>query len=180
MQGGDQEIWGKGYKQKPKWQLVQGLGPPALELDKSHSGRLYKPALRHFGVRIDPCYPPQQAREQSPPTKGRRQKGPGSERLPHALSVSTESLGGCSWSQIGTAISRFLSGVGDSELDGIITTWVEMRPLFSSWSEVRVIMDAWLPEEGMSTMSVRGGDRSGEEERSALLRSWSCADAGFC
>lgn len=31
---------------KPKWSLAQGIGPRTLEMDKSRSNRLYKPALR--------------------------------------------------------------------------------------------------------------------------------------
>lgn len=43
---------------KPKWTLVQGVGPQTLEVDKSRSGRIHKPTLRQFEVRIDPSYPP--------------------------------------------------------------------------------------------------------------------------
>lgn len=35
---------------KPKWTLSQGVGPRTLELDNSHSGRLYKPTLRQYGI----------------------------------------------------------------------------------------------------------------------------------
>ena len=35
---------------KPKWTLVQGLGPPALEVDKSRTNRVFKPSLRQFGI----------------------------------------------------------------------------------------------------------------------------------
>ncbi|KAK3283882.1 hypothetical protein CYMTET_8433 [Cymbomonas tetramitiformis] len=34
----------------PKWTISQGLGPKSLELDKSRSGRIYKPTLRQYGV----------------------------------------------------------------------------------------------------------------------------------
>lgn len=35
---------------KPKWKLVSGVGPAGVELDKSRSGRLYKPSLRPVGI----------------------------------------------------------------------------------------------------------------------------------
>jgi hypothetical protein len=35
---------------KPKWTLCQGVGPPALEVDSSRSGRVFKPSLRPFGI----------------------------------------------------------------------------------------------------------------------------------
>ena len=35
---------------KPKWILCSGVGPQALELDRSKSLRLYKPSLGRFGV----------------------------------------------------------------------------------------------------------------------------------
>lgn len=42
---------------KPKWKLVQGVGPPGLEVDSSRSGRLFKPSLRPFGIDA-PMYQP--------------------------------------------------------------------------------------------------------------------------
>jgi hypothetical protein len=42
---------------KPKWTLCQGVGPPALEVDSSRSGRVFKPSLRPFGI-SRPIYQP--------------------------------------------------------------------------------------------------------------------------
>ena len=42
---------------KPKWTLCQGVGPPALEVDSSRSGRIFKPSLRPFGI-DRPMYTP--------------------------------------------------------------------------------------------------------------------------
>jgi hypothetical protein len=39
---------------KPKWRLVQGVGPAGLELDRSRTGRLHKPSLNPFGVDTAP------------------------------------------------------------------------------------------------------------------------------
>ena len=44
-------------KGKPKWKLVQGVGPPGLEIDSSRSGRLFKPNLRQYGIE-GPMYKP--------------------------------------------------------------------------------------------------------------------------
>jgi hypothetical protein len=43
-----------GGEGKLKWTLAQGVGPPTLELDKSKSGRVYKPTLRQFDIPIEP------------------------------------------------------------------------------------------------------------------------------
>jgi hypothetical protein len=48
---------GSSGKGKPKWKLVQGVGPPGLEVDSSRSGRLHKPSLRPFGIET-PMYRP--------------------------------------------------------------------------------------------------------------------------
>ncbi|KAJ9455672.1 hypothetical protein DIPPA_19589 [Diplonema papillatum] len=38
---------------KPKWTLSEGVGPPTLELDRSHSGKLYKKSYRACGLTGD-------------------------------------------------------------------------------------------------------------------------------
>jgi hypothetical protein len=35
---------------KPKWTLVQGIGPPSLEVDRSRSNRIWRPSLSQFGL----------------------------------------------------------------------------------------------------------------------------------
>ena len=42
-------------ERKPKWTLAQGVGPSTLELDRSGSGRIYKPSLRQFGIEASPA-----------------------------------------------------------------------------------------------------------------------------
>ena len=39
---------------RPKWRLVQGVGPAGLELDRSRTGRLHKPSLKPFGIDTRP------------------------------------------------------------------------------------------------------------------------------
>ena len=39
---------------KPRYRLVQGVGPAGLELDRSRTGRLHKPSLRPFGIDVRP------------------------------------------------------------------------------------------------------------------------------
>lgn len=39
---------------KPKWRLAQGVGPAGLELDRTRTGRLFKPSLRPFGIDVTP------------------------------------------------------------------------------------------------------------------------------
>lgn len=48
---------------KPKWTLAHGAGPQVLELDRSRSGRLYKPSLGQYGL-PSAIYQPAVGREQ--------------------------------------------------------------------------------------------------------------------
>ena len=38
---------------KPKWRLVQGVGPPGLEVDRTRTGRLHKPSCVRLGWMFD-------------------------------------------------------------------------------------------------------------------------------
>ena len=136
---------------KPKWTLVQGLGPPTLEVDRSRTGRVFKPSLRQFGIEHDGFQ--------------RRVEKEGISIEPSAYALMIDSaywtvaaLGveqgseaaasssgdGCSGrSGAGTAAqaARGVSGSASGTCKEVVSRWfAEHAPLFLSWDAVAADM----------------------------------------
>lgn len=133
---------------KPKWRLVQGVGPPGLEVDRTRTGRLHKPSLRPFGVDVRPLkLPPEIA---------------GGSALADAVREA------CAFAEanVGEEVAdRGADGGADGVADGsaAMRTWREMtcegRPVLERWAEARAA--ATEDEEARARMEeARGGDEA--------------------
>ena len=91
-----------------RWSLAQGVGPKTLELDRSRSGRLYKPALR--GVLSTPALAPYSAAE----------AGGGAEGHAHMLAAVEAALGRA-------------ARCGRGEADALAAELMQCTPAFSNW-----------------------------------------------
>jgi hypothetical protein len=133
---------------KPKWTLVQGLGPPALEVDKSRTNRVFKPSLRQFGIADNQGFQRRAEKE-----------GIEIEAAAYALmaeavhwTVAALSSGGggggggavgsdscCSGHPGAGAAALGKAGKKAAGADGgaaLVGRWFELAPLFLSWDQV--------------------------------------------
>jgi hypothetical protein len=99
-----------------RWSLAQGVGPKTLELDRSRSGRLYKPALR--GVLSTSALAPYSAAE----------AGGGAEGHAHMLAT------------VETALSR-AARCGHGEADALAAKLMQCIPAFSKWDAAAEVLD---------------------------------------
>jgi len=133
---------------KPKWRLVQGVGPPGLEVDRTRTGRLHKPSLRPFGVDVRPLkLPPEIA---------------GGSALADAVREA------CAFAEANVGEECADGGAGggaDGVTDGsaAMRAWREVtcegRPVLERWAEARAA--ATEDEEARARMEeARGGDEA--------------------
>jgi hypothetical protein len=100
-----------------RWSLAQGVGPKTLELDRSRSGRLYKPALR--GVISTSALAPYPAAE----------AGTGAQGHAHMLAAVEEALGQA-------------ARCGHGEADALAAKLMQFTPAFSNWDAAAEALDA--------------------------------------
>eukprot|EP00040_Diaphanoeca_grandis_P040682 m.262038 g.262038 ORF g.262038 m.262038 type:complete len:252 (-) comp44173_c0_seq1:54-809(-) len=116
---------------KPKWELVQGVGPPALEL-VGKSYRIHKPTLRQFGVKVDPQYPPR-----SKTSKGSKLPPP-----PDPVALEKDFLGGQTHMQVAQEIESWVmkSEKPMEEIEATCKELEELRPLYSNWATAQHVV----------------------------------------
>eukprot|EP00729_Bicosta_minor_P018305 gene18305-31367_t len=142
---------------KPKWTLAQGLGPPALELDKSHSGRIYKPTLRPFDVKIEPFYPPKEGKaggRGGGGGGGSKGKSRGGGKSRNGAYGETSVLGGDSHASVALAYDRYLHTFSNADLDATLAEWFEARPLYTQWTHMKAAIEQALVAEGVANMEL--------------------------
>jgi hypothetical protein len=104
---------------KDRWTLAQGVGPKTLELDKSRSGRLYKPAIRNvLPDSAAPMYTPSDAAGSGGPTA-------------HASMLSA----------VEAALSR-TAKQGSNYADALAESLLQCSPVFTKWAAASEALDA--------------------------------------
>jgi hypothetical protein len=100
-----------------RWSLAQGVGPKTLEMDRSRSGRLYKPALR--GVISTSSLAPYSATEASGGAQG------------HAHMLDA----------VEAALAR-AARCGNGEADALAAKLVQCSPAFVNWDNASEVLAA--------------------------------------
>lgn len=117
----------KGDGARPRWELVQGVGPPTLEL-AGRSIRIVKATLRQYDIRVNPQYPP----------RDKTAKGQKLPETPDPSLLEAEHLNGETHLSVAKAVAGTLwrTDIAAEEIDALCESWTEQRPLYLEWGTV--------------------------------------------